>query len=114
MAIYWVDRARALVKILDDVDVDDATEGYAGDESIEIDGAEYLVLTEDEANERWDEALDQYLEECIYPELQGSLATYFDSEAWKRDARFDGRGHCLASYDGEEHDSDGFVIFRIN
>ena len=47
---------------------------------------------------------------------------YFDDEKWKRDARFDGRGHSLSSYDGAEHYEtvffDGqnidFYIYRIN
>jgi len=47
----------------------------------------------------------------------GSLSSYitFDEETWKRDARHDGRGHALASYDGDEIDlADGYVAFRIN
>lgn len=76
--------------------------------------AEYLVLTEDEANEAWEESLDIYLDECVYPELSGGLAAYFDEAAWRRDARFDGRGHCLSSYDGSEDASRIYCIFRVN
>ena len=47
---------------------------------------------------------------------------YFDEEKWKRDARYDGRGHSLSSYDGAEYYEtvffDGqnidFYIYRIN
>ena len=78
----------------------------------------YIVLTDAEADEMWEEQLDNYLEECIYDSLPDWLRGYFDEEAWKRDARMDGRGHSLATYDGHEHyervyDTD-FYIYRIN
>lgn len=79
---------------------------------------EYRVLTDDEADTAWDEYLDSYLDDCILSELKGPLAQYFDRDAWKRDARHDGRGHCLSSYDGEEHeikvDGEWFYIYRTN
>ena len=41
-----------------------------------------------------------------------------DEEKWKNDARHDGRGHCLSSYDGHEHevkvDGEWFYIYRVN
>ncbi len=79
-------------------------------------GREYLVLNDDEADEAQEAELDNYLEECVLPELQGSLAAYFDTERWKEDAKQDGRGHSLGRYDGEEHeievDGDTFYIYR--
>jgi len=79
---------------------------------------DYLVLTDSEAEDKWEEALNNYLEDCIYPELTGNLANYFDDDKWKQDARYDGRGHSLASYDGEEHEESvnntTYYIFRIN
>lgn len=85
---------------------------------------EYAVGTDAEADEAWDQSLDNYIEECIDPELDfdklGSLGAYvkFDEEAWKRDAKMDGRGHSLSSYDGneEEVEVDGvlYSIFRTN
>jgi hypothetical protein len=78
--------------------------------------AEYAVGTDEEADEAWDQSLDSYLDDCgVLDSMPENLRPYFDREAWKRDARFDGRGHSLASYDGNEMDlSDGFVAFRIN
>ena len=85
---------------------------------IEYAGGEYLVVDESTANDLWEAELDNYLEECVYPELSGNLAQYFDDEKWKRDARIDGRGHSLAGYDGNESnvkvDGTEFCIFRIN
>ena len=82
---------------------------------------EYAVGTDEEADSAWDQSLDSYIEECIQPELDkldiGNLSSYvkFDEEMWKSDARMDGRGHSLSSYDGDEIELDGgYVAFRIN
>jgi hypothetical protein len=79
---------------------------------------EYLVVTDEEADELWEQELDNYLEECVYPELTGDLSRYFDDEAWKRDARYDGRGHSLARYDGHENEEtvkdETYYIYRVN
>tara|TARA_R110000803_G_scaffold38524_2_gene83360 strand:- start:10671 stop:11036 length:366 start_codon:yes stop_codon:yes gene_type:complete len=81
-------------------------------------GSEYRVLTESEADAAWDEYLDNYLEECILPELPEVARSYFDEEAWKRDAKFDGRGHCLSGYDGTEHEfligDEWIFVYRTN
>lgn len=90
------------------------------DKTIKIDGCEYLVCDEDEA----DKALDDYLESCLDDEgvVLGSSSPYFDREAWKKDAAIDGRGHSLASYDGDEHElcvhregkNDWYFLYRTN
>lgn len=81
-------------------------------------GNDYLVLTDEEADEKWDEALDSYLDDCVYSELPKHYHGYFDEEKWKSDAKMDGRGHSLATYDGHEHyetiDGDEFYIYKIN
>ena len=115
-----IERARALASFLR-VDLDEVTENgprwgaptdYAGD------GGVYEVLTDVEADQRWEEALDSYLEECVYPELPELARNYFNDEAWKRDARYDGRGHAIAHYDGADHDAvdpvtgEQYVILR--
>lgn len=78
----------------------------------------YLVLDDYEADEAWDKELDYYIDECILCELPEQYRNYFNSEAWKNDARQDGRGHCLASYDGKENEEtvngETFYIYRIN
>lgn len=65
-------------------------------------GIDYIAGDDDEMNDMWDEALDNYLEDCVYPDLPDFARRYFDDEAWKRDARFDGRSHSLNMYDGSE------------
>ena len=85
---------------------------------IEYYGEEYEVLTDDEADDRWEEELQMYIDECIIPELPDFAARYFDEEVWKRDARFDGRGHSIARYDGceneEEVNGTWYFIYRQN
>jgi hypothetical protein len=78
--------------------------------------AEYLVLTESEKEERWDACLDSYLDDggCV----PGADSPYFDREKWKNDARMDGAGHALSSYDGSEEEvsafGEDFYIYRTN
>lgn len=83
-----------------------------------IDDSDYLSLTDSEADDIEDERLDDYIDECILPELPDHLQAYFDDKAWKRDARYDWRGHIIASYDGEEHEQEyngtTYYIYRIN
>jgi hypothetical protein len=96
-------------------DVDCAIEATKYDDcTLEAGGNEYLVLDEDEKESRWDDCLENYLDECV----EGADGPYFDREAWKRDARMDGAGHVLSSYDGSEeefHAGDKwFHVFRTN
>jgi hypothetical protein len=41
------------------------------------------------------------------------MQIYFDDEAWKRDARVDGRSHVLSRYDGSEleYNLNGILYF---
>jgi hypothetical protein len=78
-------------------------------QDIEIDGTEckvqgidYLAGDNDEMDDAWDNDLENYIEECILPDLPETVKRYFDNEAWKRDARYDGRAHSLNRYDGNE------------
>lgn len=83
-----------------------------------IDDGDFEVMTDIEADDRWEEELDNYLEECIYPDFPENTRYYFDDEKWKQDARSDGRGHSISRYDGEENceevDRDTFYIYRQN
>lgn len=90
---------------------------YAGRDGclIEANGEEWLVCDDDEREERWEEMLDNYLDDgCV----EGADSPYFDREAWKRDARMDGAGHALSSYDGNEYEysvgGQWFYMYRQN
>jgi hypothetical protein len=115
------ERSRALADAIgDDASAITLPAGMGGDNYDIGRSRSYRVMTEDEADTAWDEALDNYLEECVYPELPETLRGYFDDAKWKRDAKFDGRGHALNSYDGSEEEGtdpltgEQFVIFRTN
>ena len=86
------------------------------DNRFEAEGSDWLVVTDSEADILWDDYLDSYLDECVLPELPENAQNYFDTEAWKRDARMDGRGHSLSSYDGTEYcetvDGESYFIYQ--
>lgn len=88
------------------------------DEVFKCGSREYLVVTDEEADNLWEEDLDHYLEECVYAELQENLKNYFDDEAWKSDARQDGRAYSLNRYDGSEYSEEVegtiYYIYRQN
>ena len=100
----------------DPADITEESYEYYGMKVLSCGRAEYAIGTDEEADEAWDQSLDSYLDDCgLLDSIPENLRNYFDREAWKRDARFDGRGHALSSYDGSELDlSDGYVAFRIN
>lgn len=113
-------RVRALVLILD-CDAEEVEHVYSGPygfgETFSVDGGDYAVMSEYEADQAWDEALQSYLDECVYPQLPDGMVGYFDEEAWKQDARMDGRGHCLSPYDGVEHEvsigNEYWYVYRV-
>ena len=115
-------KIRALVHYLRDngnkISYEEVEEVTWSDDNFEANGCEYMVLTDDEADQKWDEYLDSYLDECVLPELPESAQHYFDRESWKYDARMDGRGHSLSSYDGCEYDAEAdgetYYIYRTN
>ena len=100
------------------IEIEDLNVSSYNEQTIEYGNKEYLVVTDDEADELWEQDLDAYLEECVYPGIPGHLRFYFDDEAWKSDAKFDGRGYSLAKYDGNEYsetvDGTEFYIYRVN
>ncbi len=67
-------------------------------------GREYLVCTDEEADQAQDEDFDNYIEECILPTMPEHTRMYFDEESWKDDAKHDGRGHSLNRYNGHEEE----------
>ena len=115
----YTEKQRALAAMLE-CDPEEIGESSYDECLLEYGKHEYLVCTEDEADQKWEEQLDSYLEECVYPELPDNMKVYFDAIAWKRDARMDGRGHSISGYDGNETDAidpvskESFVVFRMN
>lgn len=96
----------------------DEVESTFGDSGFEVAFCDYLVLTDSEADEAFEEALDSVLDDVILPDLDEALQCYFDRAAWKRDASYDGRGHHLNHYDGCEDEVTvngvDYYIYRTN
>src|SRR3990167_5694955 len=110
------DRTIALAQYLDltGEDIDQLSISSHDDTIIEYGKEEYMVFTDDEADSKWEESLESYIDDCILPELPEVFRMYFDDEAWKRDARHYGRGHSLSQYDGSESESGDYYIYRMN
>jgi len=98
--------------------IEDITQSTYDESLFEAEGGEWLVLTDDEADQHQDERIEDYIDSCILPELNEQYSMYFDYEAFKSDARVDGRGHVIAHYDGCEHEvnlnGEWFFIYRTN
>jgi hypothetical protein len=130
----------ALAKYLDE-DIDSISESSHDDCLFEVGSREYLVLTDDEADER---AAD-YIKDSLWAFNSSFLASYCDmpEEMFKavqdkcessNDAVLqcveradgglkgfieeavaaDGRGHFMSSYDGEENEEGDYFIYRTN
>lgn len=104
--------------------LEDEIQQSSYDENIfEYGSEEYLVVTDEEADELWNEDLENYIDDCILHELPENYRQYFDREAWKSDAKYDGRGHSLNRYDGNEYEEtvyneygekNNYYIYRQN
>jgi hypothetical protein len=147
--VYDEDENRAaalLAWLLDEghkVAPEDIGEGYDGN-SFTAEGAEYLVLTEDEADEKAGDYIEETLwaftpswmacetglPEEVFTALQDKCEDANDAvrkivdstvgidEIVNRAVQADGRGHFIASYDGAEQeielDGHYFLIYRVN
>lgn len=79
---------------------------------------DWLVCTDSEADDKWEQDLDSYIDDCVLPEIPEAYRNYFDDESFKRDCKYDGRGQSLAKYDGHEcyQDVNGttYYLYRQN
>lgn len=87
---------------------DDIT--YTNKDCVNISGAEYLILDDDDMATAWDASLESYGEEYV----EGYKGQYFDREKWKEDAKHAGVGHSLSPYDSEPHEYKDYSFFRIS
>ena len=94
-------------------ELDNIVEGH--DNMLSYYNADYYVLTDEEADDMEDRLLDNYIDECL--EIPDDIRPYFDEEKWKSDARMDGRGHIISTYDGCEYEEtvEGttYYIYRV-
>lgn len=85
--------------------------------SLKYGSMEYLVLTDDEADEKCDEYHRELLLDELLHDLPDTLKHYFDEEKYLDDCRSD-RAGALASYDGSEYEEEvngeTYYIYRTN
>jgi hypothetical protein len=135
------ERAAALAAFLE-CDIDDVSEASYGDNQYDAEGAEYLVLTDSEADERVAEYIKDLLwafnpsflagetdiDEDVYTAIANNNKCESNNDAImalvkstcgidslvESAVSADGRGHFMSSYDGEENEQGEFFIYRTN
>ncbi len=96
------------------VELSDELESCDSDDfTLDTEVGEFRIMSESGMESAWDDSLESYLEDCVYPQLPEMARNYFDDKAWKRDARFDGWGHALNHYDGSGFEVRVAVANRI-
>lgn len=76
---------------------------------------EYAVGTDEECQDAWDTQLENYIDDCVLGEIPAEYQSYFDRDKFARDCSYAGRGHSLASYDGNEIElGNGIFAYRLN
>ena len=84
-------------------DISDCKHGY-GNCSLDYQGTYYYCGTEEEIDIAHTESLENYVDECVLLEIPKHYRNYFDTEKFIEDAKVDGFGHALNSYDGNEYE----------
>ena len=79
---------------------------------------EVRVIHESVINELWSEGIEESIKDCYdltnITDLPFFIVIDIDWEATVDNCKRDGMGHHFSGYDGEEHDTDGYHIFRTN
>ena len=133
-------KIEALAKFLE-IGIEDITE--TDWDTLEADGSEFLVLTDEEADAKAYEEIEESLwafnadfiidmcgfsggeksliamqrescEDCnefIKAMIKGTCGLNF---FMNRAIKYDGRGHFISGYDGEEVEQDEYFIYRVN
>ena len=97
------DEAKIALALNDGLTVREALEITVDGNNVTCQGVDYLAGNDDVMNTAWDDDLENYIDDCLLCEIKDeTLKNYFDRDAWKKDAKGDGRGHSLNRYDGGE------------
>lgn len=93
-----------VVALYEDYNLSDMNTSSWGDESrIYCGHREWLVLTDEEADEETHQRIVGYIDDIVFSEIPGTYHRYFDLEKFVDDNNSD-RGSWLSSYDGEENE----------
>lgn len=119
LIINWIEsktncdheRILALGRHLDfEFDLNDVT--VSGDYYISVDGTEYIVCTDEEADELFEDRIKDHFNDIVLTNIPEGYRRYMDFEKFKSD-EYQERGEYIAYYDGEEHEEhvDGTTYF---
>lgn len=83
------------------------------------DNQKYRILTDSEADNANDEWMENYIKDCVLPQIPEQYQYYFDEEKFKKDLENNSdRGTNLAGYDGHEYEINVndtyYYIYRCN
>lgn len=100
----YTDREIAVALMLDlsESELVEDVKGNCDDTDITIQWTDYYFGTDEEMDDKWDEYLESYIDDCIIDKIPEQYQTYFDREWRKDDAKQDWRWHCLDSWNGWE------------
>lgn len=89
------------------------------DGTIRYNGNLYCIMDENDYNEYIDEMIDNYIDDCILPDIPEDYRCYFDTEKFMNDVSCGGERDSFAnSYDGcvndFKFDSVWYKIWRVD
>ena len=100
-----LDRRTALARLLN-INILETERASEDGRTFEAVGRDWMVLTDDEADDAFNKAVENYVDDCM--DIPSNIAPYFNMEAYREDVKMsEGRGPLLASYDGEEREEYG-------
>ncbi len=97
--------------------LEDLESNSADDFTLDFDGNEYRIISEDAIWDIYVEEIKQIVEECYDLKLDNIpdfVAWSIDWEQTAKNAYADGYGHTFSGYDGSEEEAAGYYIFRTN
>jgi hypothetical protein len=91
--------------------------GLGGDFTLDFDGNEYRIISDDCIWDIYRDEIQQIVEDCYelnLDKLPGFIAVKIDWEETAQNAFADGYGHTFSGYDGSEYEAGNHWIFRTN
>jgi len=84
---------------------------------LELDGAEYRIIEDDDLWDIYVETIKDIVQDCYelkLDDIPDFVAFAIDWEGTAKNCLVDGYGHTLSGYDGSELETGGYHIFRTN
>jgi len=95
------------------IDLDDELENDGEDHYLDLSGGEVRVMAKSTIDAIWTSSLIDQIKDCYdLRELPSFIV--IDWEQTAEDCKVDGLGHHFSGYDGEEHETENYYIFRTN